>query len=94
MVSPRSGVLKNERRSSRPALSQKDRILGMYELGRKADWRLSGPNSEKPTIECARQMPQVFALADPRISCRSLDDAKRMCFVSRRFRGAVYRGWF
>ena len=48
----------------------------------KADWRLSGPHSEKHDIERARQMHQIFASTDTQNSCRSLADAKPVSFAS------------
>jgi len=54
----------------------------MSALERKADGRLSQLHSEKPAIERARQMHQIFASTDTQLSCRSLADAKSVSFAS------------
>jgi hypothetical protein len=60
----------------------------MFGLGRKADGRLSELHSEKPAIECARQLHQIFASTDNQLSCGSLANAKSVNFAS----GTAKRG--
>jgi len=64
----------------------------MSALGRKADGRLSQLHSEKPAIECARQMHQIFCIdgypAFLPFSGRC--KIREFCIIGK----AIFRSWF